>query len=200
MPQVLYSVFVLTMTEKFGVIPAALFPDSHSAGNTDSINAILSSKLRAYALELREADEHDGQKRREEMMQDVYRTLTIAYRVPPRPDRQVVWQYHNKDGEYREWTGTPKMFYEEHKEVEHFSLVHDPRHEYETLQVFPYMRQMVGGKMPTRVPFPSPSQIRRTPAASLYNADATRRQHAHRPALRARRRSHQSRPPRQFHL
>lgn len=138
------------ITAKYGIIPSVLFPDSSSAASTSSMNDIIASKLRSYALQLRQTPASGIPRRRKEMMQDIYRTLTIAYRVPPRPDEPLTWEYYDKDGEYRQWKGTPLSFLAEHKEGEYFSPVNDPRFEYETLQAFPYGSCMVGGKAPLR--------------------------------------------------
>lgn len=60
--------------------------------------------------------------------------LAIALGTPPKPDETFTWDYLDKDGKYHCIKSTPlefsKKYAGKYPYVESFSLIHDPRNEY----------------------------------------------------------------------
>ncbi len=68
-------------------------------------------------------------------MEEIYGAMVLAFGKPPKPNETFEWTYADKDGKYHRLKSTPKEFYDScgFKAIEHFSLINDPRNEYNTL-------------------------------------------------------------------
>lgn len=129
-------------------VPQSLYPDSFNAENSSIMATLITSKLREDALELRRlASQSPDAKRslgavKEKMMRDIHRILTIMLGPPPNPDKEMTWEYYDKDDKFHSLTTTPLKFANELSSKasisansgtnihELFSLVNDPRNEY----------------------------------------------------------------------
>ena len=69
------------------------------------------------------------------MMEEIYGAMVLAFGKPPKPNETFEWTYADKDGKYHRLKSTPKEFYDScgFKANKHFSLINDPRNEYNTL-------------------------------------------------------------------
>ncbi|GAA6046938.1 hypothetical protein JCM3770_003439 [Rhodotorula araucariae] len=164
---------IVNLFETFGLVPQPVFPESFNSSNTGKLDTLLTSKLREYALELRElhsaamttlAELADGKsyrerfalasrsarRRKEEQMAEVFRILAIALGQPPKPNDQITWEYYSKrDSKYHEVKCTPLEFYRDHIAIRlasAFSLVNDPRHKYETAMTVSRLGNVWGGR------------------------------------------------------
>ena len=108
---------VADLAYKYGLVPKGVQPETYSADNTSRMARILSSKLREYGLELREmvnskTSAKAVQNRKEEMLCDVYRMLSMTLGEPV---KEFTYAHVNKNGkqvgEPKKYT--PKQFYEE---------------------------------------------------------------------------------------
>jgi len=108
---------VADLAEKYGLVPFEVRPETFSANNTSRMSAIIRSKLREQGLELRRmvADgkkAKDIQKRKTEMLSEIYHMLVITLGEPV---KEFTYAFKNKDGkavtEAKKYT--PKTFYEE---------------------------------------------------------------------------------------
>ena len=144
----------INLIEKYGCVPLAICPETHSSNATAQLNRILNFKLREFSFALRSAVETQSTdsigKMKEEMMAQIYRTLTITLGQPPHPDEPFTWEYYDRDGEFGSWAGTPKDFYsqfcqrEEMKPKDYVTLMHDPRKESGKLYVQPTVGNIKG--------------------------------------------------------
>jgi len=98
--------------ERYGVVPQCIYPESYNSSNSSAIDKLLTSKLREYALELRELHAKTitsiaqanvnksrvevekiavqiARRRKSEQMVEVYTMLSIALGKPPKPDAEV---------------------------------------------------------------------------------------------------------------
>ncbi|KDN38583.1 hypothetical protein RSAG8_09370, partial [Rhizoctonia solani AG-8 WAC10335] len=130
------------LLDRYGVVPQAVFPESYSSSNSGGLNSILTSRLREMALQLRELTNGVGVMRaramKEEFVAEIWKAMSTAMGVPPRPDEKFVWDYKDKDGKVKSWEGTPREFYKaftskQYPALEAFSLINDPRNEYNQL-------------------------------------------------------------------
>ncbi|CAE6445273.1 unnamed protein product [Rhizoctonia solani] len=130
------------LLDRYGIVPQAVFPESYSSSNSGGLNSILTSRLREMALQLRDVTSGVGVMRaraiKEEFMAEIWKAMSVAVGVPPRPDEKFVWDYKDKDGKVKSWEGTPREFYKaftskQYPALEAFSLINDPRNEYNKL-------------------------------------------------------------------
>ncbi|GJJ12927.1 hypothetical protein Clacol_007174 [Clathrus columnatus] len=154
----------INLLTTYGVIPGDIFPESHSSGNSGPLNKILTTRLREHALILRrlhkslvtssfdqETRKHILRSKKEELMKEVWQILTITLRAPPSPDQEFTWEYLDKSGNAKSWTGTPKEFFREftsktYPALEAFSLINDPRNDYGKLYTVDKLGNIWGGR------------------------------------------------------
>ena len=99
------------LLERYGVIPQAIFPESHSSSQSSPLNKLLTTRLREHALILRRLysslaeslltkDEQlsNLRSKKEELMSEVWNVLTVTLGVPPNPDDKFSWEYMDKSG------------------------------------------------------------------------------------------------------
>ena len=108
---------VADLTEKYGLVPKSLMPESYSSDNTSRMAALLKSKLREQGLELRDmvsrgkkAADLNAAKTR--MLATIYHMLTLTIGQPP---QQFTYAFRDKDGQQvgQTKTYTPQSFYRE---------------------------------------------------------------------------------------
>lgn len=78
---------VADLSEKYGLVPMEVMPETYSAENTSRMARLISSKLREYGLELRrmvaaKASASKLQKRKTEMLGTIYRMLALTIGEP----------------------------------------------------------------------------------------------------------------------
>ncbi|MBW0521761.1 hypothetical protein O181_061476 [Austropuccinia psidii MF-1] len=147
---------VVGLIEKYGVVPKDIYGESYHSSYSGGLKNFLTSKLRDFALELRQvhADtmEHSlnvlgqdsetaranslklARQAKETMMGQIYQSLVIAFGPPPSPNSSFCWEYNDVNGKANCLTSTPLDFYHKHcagfKGTDYISLINDPRHEY----------------------------------------------------------------------
>jgi aminopeptidase C len=109
-------------------------------------------------------DEIQGYKSK--VLEQIYGILVLSLGVPPKPTDTFTWNFHDKDAKFRSITTTPVDFYKDntgaisHSAVlegvlgsgdkggvaQRFSLVNDPRNEYERLLTVARLSNVVGGR------------------------------------------------------
>lgn len=143
---------VADIIEKYGVVPAEVFPESHNSENTSMMRTLIRRKLRENGLEIREMHEKgkDGTElrdRKEEMLNDVYRILAITLGEPP---AKFSWRYKMKSGKVTEMKEyTPLSFYTEFVGVDlddYVMFMNDPSRDYNTLYEIENDRHLHEGK------------------------------------------------------
>jgi len=129
---------VADLTEKYGLVPTEVQPETYSAESTAVMRRIISSKLREQGLELRRmvADgkkAKDIQQRKTEMLGEIYHMLVITLGEPV---KEFSYAFRDKNGKaltpVKKYT--PQSFYQEvvgDKLNGTFIMVmNDPRREY----------------------------------------------------------------------
>ena len=107
---------VADLSEKYGLVPMSVMPETYSSDNTSQMQKMLSSKLREFGLELRRmvangSKAADIKKRKTEMLGTVYHILTLTLGEPV---KEFSYTFRNKDGKATgaAKTYTPKSFYQ----------------------------------------------------------------------------------------
>lgn len=128
---------VADLTEKYGLVPKAVMPESFSSDNTARLQKVLKSKLREYALTLRKLSAKGLKKsglndEKTKMLGTIYHILSLTIGEPP---TEFEFAFLNKKGKpLPAKKYTPQSFF---KEVVGESLngtfimaMNDPRREY----------------------------------------------------------------------
>ncbi|TFB00672.1 Cysteine proteinase 1 [Trichoderma ghanense] len=158
---------VYNLVEKYGLVPQSLYPDSWSAMNSSALNSIVKTKLREYALRLRDlcnrvrAPPSFVSAYKLRMVQEIALVMTLLLGQPPKPSEEFTWQFVDKDGKAREVRTTPRAFARDIYSSElrvtadaiqsMISLVHDPRHEALRKLTVSRLGNVVGGRGVTYV-------------------------------------------------
>ena len=100
---------VADLTEKYGLVPKQVMPESYSSDNTSRMARLISSRLREDGLKLRKMVAEgkkaaDIEKAKTEMLSTVYRMLSLTIGEPP---TQFTYAHRNKDGKA---VGDPKTY------------------------------------------------------------------------------------------
>ncbi|KAG8528143.1 uncharacterized protein KY384_007059 [Bacidia gigantensis] len=153
---------VANLVEKYGLIPQQHYPDSYNAQNSNGMRALITTKLREDALELRQLATQSKDPRaslgsvKDKMLRDIHRILTVMLGPPPSANDEFTWEYHNKEDKFGSLTTTPLQFAGELSSKasiqsntgvdihEVFSLVNDPRNEYNRLLTVDRLGNAVG--------------------------------------------------------
>ncbi|GAB0087852.1 Bleomycin hydrolase [Sergentomyia squamirostris] len=126
---------VVNLINKYGLMPKKCFPESYSAEASGRMNAVLKSKLRQYAKDLRDlikvsTAEKDIKQKIEQQMKEIYNIVGICLGIPP---ETFTWEYYDKSKVYQKIGPiTAKDFYEQHVKSAYnmddkVCLVTDPR-------------------------------------------------------------------------
>lgn len=153
---------VTNLVEKYGLVPQSLYPDSYNAMNSAAMGRVINTKLRENALILRsmKLSAHSSKSSilaaKDKMLQEIHLILTLMLGPPPNPKKSFKWEYHDASGKYRSVSKTPLQLASELSEPSAmaivrsdvnslFSLVHDPRNDYNTLLSVSHLGNVVGG-------------------------------------------------------
>ena len=144
---------VADLTEKYGLVPTEVQPETYSAESTSRMSRIISSKLREQGLELRKMVNEgkkakDIQQRKTEMLSEIYHMLVITLGGPV---KEFTYAFRDKNGKALTpvKTYTPQSFYQEvvgEKLNGTFIMVmNDPRREYYKTYEVEYDRHTYDG-------------------------------------------------------
>ena len=123
---------VVSLFEKYGVVPKSVYPESISSSNSRELNQILNKLLRQDAQILRElaadgVESSELQAKKEELLQEVFNFLAMNLGLPP---RQFDFSYRDKDNHFHSESGlTPLTFYQKYvdlKLADYVSIINAP--------------------------------------------------------------------------
>ena len=123
---------VVSLFEKYGVVPKSVYPESISSSNSRELNQILNKLLRQDAQILRElvaegANSAELQAKKEELLQEVFNFLAMNLGLPP---RQFDFSYRDKDNNFHSERGlTPLTFYQKYVDLkldDYVSIINAP--------------------------------------------------------------------------
>ena len=130
--------------------------------NSRSLDSLVTVKLREDALELRRLSGSSGTARsslggvKDKMMKEIHLILTLMLGPPPNPNKNMTWEYYDKDDKFGSITTTPLGLAKDlsskaaiHANAgtdvhELFSLVNDPRNAYGELLSVSRLGNIVG--------------------------------------------------------
>jgi bleomycin hydrolase len=107
---------VADLSEKYGLVPMSVMPETFSSDNTSQMQKMVSSKLREYGLELRRmvADGKTVGRHRKAQDRDARYHLSHPHADPGRTGQGVPYTFRDKNGKAvgPAKTYTPKSFYQ----------------------------------------------------------------------------------------
>ncbi len=144
---------IADLTEKYGLVPSEIQPETFSADNTSKMSSIIKSKLREQGLELRRMVSEgkkatDIEKRKTQMLSEIYHMLVITLGEPV---KEFTYAFKDKNGKAitpaKKYT--PKSFYEEtvggKLNGTFIMVMNDPRREYHKTFEVEYVRHVYDG-------------------------------------------------------
>ncbi|MDU2964088.1 MAG: aminopeptidase C, partial [Streptococcus salivarius] len=123
---------VVSLFEKYGVVPKSVYPESVASSNSRELNQYLNKLLRQDAQILRDliaggADQATVQAKKEKLLQEIFNYLAMTLGLPP---RQFDFAYRDKDDNYQsEKNITPQVFFEKYvglKLSDYVSVINAP--------------------------------------------------------------------------
>ncbi|GAB7356503.1 hypothetical protein MBLNU459_g7256t1 [Dothideomycetes sp. NU459] len=161
---------ISNLVSKYGLVPQTLYPDSWNAQNSATMDRLLTTKLREDGLRLR-AMKTSGSctastslaAAKEKMMQEIVRILTLTLGPPPSAFSKFNWEYYNKKNELKTVSISPLDFAASLHDTHAlrvcggtdvtalFSLVNDPRNEYNRHLTVDHLGNVWGGRPITYV-------------------------------------------------
>ena len=123
---------VVSLFEKYGVVPKSVYPESILSSDSRELNQILNKLLRQDAQILRElraegAESAELQAKKEELLQEVFNFLAMNLGLPP---RQFDFSYRDKDNHFQSESGlTPLTFYQKYVDLkldDYVSIINAP--------------------------------------------------------------------------
>ena len=123
---------VVSLFEKYGVVPKSVYPESVASSNSRELNQYLNKLLRQDAQILRDliaggADQAAVQAKKEELLQEIFNYLAMTLGLPP---RQFDFAFRDKDNNYQsEQNITPQAFFEKYvglKLSDYVSVINAP--------------------------------------------------------------------------
>ena len=123
---------VVSLFEKYGVVPKAIYPESVSSSNSRELNQILNKLLRQDAQILRElvkdgVDPSTLQEKKEELLQEIFNFLAMNLGLPP---RRFDFSYRDKENHFHSENNlTPQEFYRKYVDLhldDYVSIINAP--------------------------------------------------------------------------
>ncbi|MDE6689135.1 MAG: aminopeptidase, partial [Prevotella sp.] len=144
---------VADLTEKYGLVPAEVMPESYSSDNTSKARSLIASKLREFGLRLRTMVQNgkkapDIESAKTRMLGQIYHMLQYTIGEPP---QKFTYAFKNEKGrtvgETKEYT--PQSFYQEvvgqNLNGTFIMVMNDPRREYYKTYEVEYDRHTYDG-------------------------------------------------------
>ncbi|MFS1663397.1 aminopeptidase C [Streptococcus sp. zg-JUN1979] len=123
---------VVSLFEKYGVVPKSVYPESVASSNSQQLNQYLNKLLRQDAQILRDmiasgAEHKAVEAKKEDLLQDIFNFLAMTLGLPP---RRFDFAYRDKDKVYHKETAiSPQEFYSKYVNLkldDYVSIINAP--------------------------------------------------------------------------
>ena len=123
---------VVSLFEKYGVVPKSVYPESISSSNSRELNTYLNKLLRQDAQILRDlihsgADSEAVASKKQALLQEIFNFLAMSLGLPP---RKFDFSYRDKDNQFHSESGlTPQRFYKKYVDLQlddYVSIINAP--------------------------------------------------------------------------
>ncbi|MHC5227913.1 C1 family peptidase [Enterococcus sp. LJL99] len=144
---------IVSLIEKYGVVPKEAMPESSCSINSAELDTMLNKKLRKDAVKLRQmkkeqATESEINQAKDELVREVFRMLVISLGMPP---KKIDFSFYTKDKTYQSFKQlTPLEFYKDYIDLdlsEYVGIINVPTEDMprNTLYEVAYSGNMVDG-------------------------------------------------------
>lgn len=168
------------LVDKYGVVPQDVMPDTAACRDSHEMNDMLCKKLREYACVLRRMHAKgrkltDMRKAKEEMMETIYRILTICLGTPP---KVFTWEVRNKDKKFKRIADiTPQDFFKKYvgwNLDDYVTVINAPTadKEYGKTYTVKHLGNVRGGKYPVKYLNLPIEQLKKLAIAQLKDGQA----------------------------
>ncbi|KAI5960544.1 uncharacterized protein KGF55_004437 [Candida pseudojiufengensis] len=145
---------IVNLVNKYGLVPHEVFPDNSQSTSSSKLNYIVTEKLREFGLHIRELKQQKAsdsviRQFKISAMKTIYKTLALTIGTPPKPNDEFIWEFTDKDNKYKHFKTNAIDFYKNHVKYDaenHFSIIHDPRNDYNKLYTVERLNNINGGK------------------------------------------------------
>ncbi|MBT0927303.1 aminopeptidase C [Streptococcus parasanguinis] len=123
---------VVSLFEKYGVVPKSVYPESISSSNSRELNTYLNKLLRQDAQILRDlihsgTDKEAVASKKQALLQEIFNFLAMSLGLPP---REFDFSYRDKDNQFHTESGlTPQSFYKKYVDLQlddYVSIINAP--------------------------------------------------------------------------
>lgn len=123
---------VVSLFEKYGVVPKSVYPESISSSNSRELNTYLNKLLRQDAQILRDlihsgADSEAVASKKQALLQEIFNFLAMSLGLPP---REFDFSYRDKDNQFHTESGlTLQSFYKKYVDLQlddYVSIINAP--------------------------------------------------------------------------
>lgn len=164
---------IVNLVQKYGLVPQSLYPDTWNAMNSSTMDKLITTKLRQDGLRLRALKKKTSASSptaaasiaaaKEHMLQDMIRILTLTLGPPPSATEKFIWEFYDKKHLLKTLELSPLDFAAGLNDTHGlracggtdvhnlFSLVNDPRNEYNRLLTVDHLGNVWGGRPITYV-------------------------------------------------
>ncbi|XP_072934236.1 bleomycin hydrolase isoform X2 [Epargyreus clarus] len=148
---------IVNLVNKYGLMPKKCFPESFSSRRSLRMNALIKTKLREFAKELR--DMVAAKKSDEDIQNTVSEQMAVIYNIVATclgtPAEKFTYEFYNKEKAYKTFGPlTPQEFYQNHVKPlfnvdDKVCLVNDPRESnpFGNLYTLQCLGNVVGGRL-----------------------------------------------------
>ena len=168
---------VVNITQKYGLLPSDIMPETKNADNTGVMSSILGSKLRESGLQLREMaskgqNSESLQTKKKAVLAEIYKILVYCLGEPP---TEFNWRYKNGNGQISELKKyTPLSFFKEFVGVElndYTMFMNDPTRPFYKLYEIENDRHTFDGNNWKYINLPT-EEIKKIAIASILDTNA----------------------------
>lgn len=144
---------VVSLIEKYGLVPKQYYPDTFNMSQSAQLNTLLNKKLRFAAEDLRTrfakgASKEALEERKQEFLNEIYQMLCIILGTPV---KSFTWEYYDKDQNFHRVENlSPKSFYDQFIGLdlsEYVSIINAPTKDKPYMRSFTvsYLGNVLGG-------------------------------------------------------
>lgn len=142
---------LVSLVEKYGIVPKSAYPETYMAGHTASMNQLLNRRLRKFVVDIKTAKKQNRQEEliilKDQALREVYSLIASCFGLPP---KSFDFVYYDQDHQAHQETLTPKQLYAMTglDLKEYVNVIHSPTSDkpyYQTYEV-EYLGNVVGGE------------------------------------------------------
>lgn len=145
---------LVSLVQKYGVVPKQVMPETYQSGHSRELNSILDAKLRECAITLRNLNEEGKSAKaladtKTEMLSDIYTILAFSLGEPP---KTFDFEYRDQAGNFHRENGlTPQTFFKKYAGYDlnnYVSIINAPTDDkpYGKTFTVKFLGNVVGGK------------------------------------------------------